>query len=209
MRRIKVSLLALLMMSSYSMASQPVDPSAQVADVTYLDPLPSATEDNSLDDSGDGFYLGLAYSTLGIDFEGLDYIYINNYGDSSSVMGQAGYKFNPYISVEGRYWSGKGSFDAWGLYAKPSIPLGDTFSVYGIIGYGNAGIDLAQDDIIMGDEGHYSLLDESTLQWGLGLSVSFTENFSLFADYVEIYNDQLDVIDWSLDTINIGATVTF
>ncbi len=208
MRRIKVSLLALLMMSSYSMAGQPVNASAQVADVTYLDPIPGGVEEES-SESSEGFYLGLAYSTLGIDFEGIDYIYLNDYGDSSSVMGQMGYKFNPYISVEGRYWSGEGSFDAWGLYAKPSIPLGDIFSLYGIIGYGNVGIDLAEDAVVVGDEGHYNVLDESTLQWGLGLSVSFADNFAIFADYVEIYNDQLDVIDWSLDTINVGATVTF
>ncbi|SFV59676.1 putative outer membrane protein A [hydrothermal vent metagenome] len=204
MRKIYISLLATLMMSSYAVAGKPVEASAQIADVTYLDPIPGSTEEVDSDDNG-GFYLGASYSTLGIDIEGLDYIYLNDYGDSSSVMGQAGYKFNPYISIEGRYWSGENSFDAWGLYAKPSIPLGDLFSMYGIIGYGNAGIDMSEVD----GEGHYNILDESTLQWGLGLSVSFSENFALFADYVEIYNDQLDIVDWSLDTINIGATVTF
>jgi len=204
MKKLTLSLLTVLAISNPVNAAQSASNSyAPVA----VEPMPNS-EVESISSEG-GFYLGLSYSTLGVDFEQLDYIYLSDYGDTSSVMGEAGYRFNPYIAIEGRYWSGDNAFDAWGLYLKPTLPLGDVFNIYGLIGYGNAGIDLSENAIVIGDEGHYNILDESTMQWGLGVSVSFTENFSIFADYVEIYNDQLLSVDWSLDTINLGVAFQF
>ena len=94
--------------------------------------------------SNSGLYLGMAYGfttsttdhvsgTLGSTITYIDEV------DYSSLMFQAGYKFNDYISLEGRYWYGfekqvndvvfnvplDTNSDTWGIYVKPSYPLTD------------------------------------------------------------------------------------
>jgi opacity protein-like surface antigen len=57
-------------------------------------------------------------------------------------------------------------------------PIGD-FSVYALLGYG--GVSLS--NLENGDA------YESGFQWGLGAGYAFTENISVFADYVKLYDD--------------------
>jgi len=48
---------------------------------------------------------------------------------------------------------------------------------------------------------------------GIGGAYSFTENVSVFVDYVSLYNDESDDsrgnLDVTVDTINFGATYQF
>ena len=64
-------------------------------------------------------------------------------------MLQAGYKFNSYVAVEGRYWLGlsdnawatisnnliqsEGEIDAWGVYVKPMYPVTPAFDIYALL----------------------------------------------------------------------------
>ncbi len=168
-----------------------------------------------------GFYLGAAYSLMGdqytrtpntMDPQSFDESY-------SAIMFQAGYKFNSYVAVEGRYWAGVSDItvnngttdydlagaDAWGLYVKPMYPVTDTFDVYALLGY--AGMD--HDSI--------KLNDGSGFSWGLGASYGIIEGVDLFIDYTSIYDDDRTFTnatgpvtkDISLDSVNFGVTYNF
>ena len=136
-------------------------------------------------------------------------------------MLQAGYQVNEYLALEGRYTFGMGGSDydsgnltnatdtydgdlsTWGIYVKPMYPIGD-FSLYGLLGYGEIMLeDLAGGDAV-----------EGGFQWGLGASYAFTEEISVFADYVSLYDDtgfdyraQLSNVD--ADAWTVGITYNF
>ena len=195
MKKFNLSLVAVLAMSTFAIAGgdiAPVEPVVEVEEVVV--------EDN-------GFYLGLAYSAVGVSIDGVDTINVGGDSDADAFMVQAGYKFNSYVALEGRYWNGNNDFDAWGLYVKPMYPVTDAFDVYGLLGYGNAGAAHT-----FGIDDKYSF-DESEFQWGLGAAYSFTDNFAVFIDYVELANgDDIGGIytnDWSADAWNFGFTYQF
>jgi len=161
------------------------------------------------------FYLGLGIGSAEVndDFSSEEF-------SSTTLMLQAGYQYNPYIAVEGRYTFGldtdydpgntgalssdyDGDFSSWGLYVKPMYPIGD-FSLYALLGYGG----IMLDDLAGGDA------YESGFQWGLGADYAINENFSVFLDYVTLYDDtgfdyraQLDDVD--ADTWTLGVSYRF
>ncbi|MDD5406381.1 MAG: outer membrane beta-barrel protein [Sulfurovaceae bacterium] len=223
----------LLLMSGLAVAGgdiAPVEPEVVV-------PAPVVMEDES------GFYLGVAYSRADWtrDFNGYNQRYIDigtvapdivkgnlvewsgkGDVDYNAIMAQAGYKFNKYIALEGRYWwslgnsdrSVKGSYTvnggtptsfdfnvdygeklrAWGIYAKPMYPVTDKLDIYALLGGGN--VTLKND--------YFDRLDENDFQWGLGASYKITDNVSIFLDYVNLLNKD-GGIAW--DTSNNGTEV--
>ena len=94
-----------------------------------------------------GFYVGLAYGYADItdDYVGSTGSFGNHEDSFNTYMLQAGYKFNRYIAVEGRYWDSVGDgdwtdsytlngivynnnevcseFSAWGVDVKPMYPV--------------------------------------------------------------------------------------
>ncbi len=140
---------------------------------------------------------------------------------ATTLMLHAGYQYNDYLALEGRYTFGLGgsNYDAgslvgigtgydgdlssWGVYVKPMYPIGDV-SLYALLGYGG----IILDDLMGGDA------VENAFHWGLGATYSFTEEVSVFADYVSLYNDTgfdyratLDDID--ADTWSVGFSYNF
>ena len=128
-------------------------------------------------------------------------------------MLQAGYTFNPYVAVEGRYWASiddtnniDGTIDApdaWGMYVKPMYPVTDEFDVYGLLGYAYTDTDITKVD---------------GFSWGLGASYSFMDNVSMFVDYVSLYDDDDGFVntlgenvnkDYTIETVNVGITYNF
>lgn len=123
----------------------------------------------------------------------------------------AGYNFNAYIAVEGRYTT---SFthdeaiemDGWSLFVKPQYPVTEDFSVYALLGYGGVTLDGSKKTGVVD-------VDDSTFQWGLGVDYKIMENISIFADYTWLASemdgayagvDQADV-----DTFTIGVNYHF
>ena len=95
--------------------------------------------------------------------------------------------------------------DAWGIYLKPMLPVGENFNVYALLGYGSVEV---------------GGMDESGFQWGAGASYGMSENLSLFVDYVSLYDDtyidswtdRYDYVenwDYSIYSINVGLTYKF
>jgi len=161
------------------------------------------------------FYLGMgiADTTLNNDTTGEEF-------SSTALMLQAGYQYNNYVALEGRYSFGfstdydqgntngiaggyNGDISNWGIYVKPMYPIGD-FGLYALLGYG--GVMLS--DINGGDA------YESGFQWGLGASYAMSEQISVFVDYVALYDDtgfdyvaRLD--DVNADTWTLGVSYKF
>jgi len=156
------------------------------------------------------FYIG-----LGIGSTELNDDFTNEEISSNTIMLQAGYKYNEYVALEGRYSFGfntdydrgnlndslSGDYDSdisnWGIYVKPIYPIGN-FSLYALLGYGGVMLD----DLENGDA------YEDGFQWGLGADYAVNENFSVFVDYVALYddtgfdyrakNDDIDTDTWTL-----------
>lgn len=225
----------LLLMSGLAVAGgdiAPVEPEVVV-------PAPPPVVDES------GPYLGVAYSaaryrgdTEEAPLQDIKASFTITSGerkvDYDGIMAQAGYKFNQYLALEGRYWwslgdsdwsyamyGGKGELGphesgsegneelrAWGVYLKPMYPVTEQFDVYALLGYG--GVKLSNDS-------HGDWLDENDFQWGLGASYEFTENISIFVDYVRlldesntrIWYEEPRVWDDEVYTINVGLTYKF
>ena len=130
-----------------------------------------------------GFYAGLgmtAVSARDSDFS-VDWGGASEYQERlGNVTFLAGYNFNEYIAVEGRYTTSvahesSAEMDGWSLFVKPQYPVSEDFSVYALLGYGGITLD--------GIKGFVVDVDDSGFQWGLGADYMVTENISLFADY--------------------------
>lgn len=213
MKKLTLSFMAILAINSFVVAGGHIKNVEQAVEEVIEIP--------TVDESA--FYVGAGYGLL------------NQTSDNVTAMGgidaewevdmlllQVGYQYNKYIAVEGRYWYGlsdvtqnmtgqtevdvSGDYSAWGVYLKPMYPLGD-LNVYGLLGYASV--------ILDGDNGFNWETDG--LSWGVGLQYAFTDNLSVFADYImmgeadEYTLNGVDgaVSDISIDTINVGLTYTF
>lgn len=202
MKKNILSLVSILLLSNVLYAGGDIAPVEPVVEAPVV-------MDNS------AFYLGLGFGTASVNND-----FTNEEISSYTVMLQAGYHYNEYIALEGRYSFGfdtdydpgttsslandyDGDFSNWGLYVKPMYPLGD-FTLYALLGYGGVMLD----DLAGGDA------YESGFQWGLGAGYAFTENISIFVDYVSLYDDtgfdyRAQLHDIDSDTWTLGVSYTF
>ncbi len=229
MKNIVLSAVAVLAMSSFAVAG---------GDIAPVEEPIVVVEEPVVTDSG--FYLGLAYSYMNATSEINDGDVFNwNDGyeladaDINTGMFQAGYKFNSYVAVEGRYWFGgndtigtiidiagvprdvDADIDTWGIYVKPMYPVTDAFDIYALLGYADNGYELSA----ITSAGDVSVNPDSDIDgfsWGIGAAYSFNDNFSLFVDYTVLYDDETDsfyyndiVLEDEIDSINVGVTYKF
>ncbi|MEA3492039.1 MAG: porin family protein [Campylobacterota bacterium] len=153
------------------------------------------------------FYAGLAYSFLKADVDDVE--------KGNTYMLLAGYNFNPYVAVEGRYMHTFGSeMDVEGvgpkerkvtnkaIYVKPQYTFDETFTTYALLGYGKS--------IARYSEGN-------GVQFGLGINFVVVDNISIFADFTSLYSGDIkDVIlvpgydlDSKISSSNLGFTYSF
>ncbi len=143
-----------------------------------------------VDDSG--FYGGFGFGEVRVNDD-----QTSEEISATTMTLQAGYQYNAYLALEGRYAFNLGSSDydagvfsgldidydgdvySWGIYVKPMYSF-DMFTLYGLLGYG----EIILEDLDGGDS------TEDGLQWGFGASYAFTEQASLFVDYVSLYDDK-------------------
>ena len=205
MKKIKLSLVSVVALSSLTFAGGDIEPIVEE---------PIIVEDNS------AYYLGMGYGYFDQSNDN-----IASSGDSvefeaDSVLLQAGYQYNKYIAVEGRYWIGvgdidqsgynastrSGDFDAWGLYVKPMYPVTEEFDIYALLGYASSSLDI--------DNG--GSWDTDGFSWGLGAQYEVMDNILIFVDYVSMASeDSVDVnnisedADIDLYTVNVGVSYKF
>ncbi len=202
MKNFTLSIVAVMAMSLFAVAGGSIVPVEE--QVVVVDPV----VDNS------SFYVGLAYSYVNVDIDGTEE------GDAYSLI--AGYNFNQYIAIEGRYTSTVGDMDVSNdksslkrhdgsyeremdniaLFIKPQYPITEEFTVYGLLGYGQI---------------NARLTDADDFQWGLGAKYMFTENVGVFADYTSLFNGDIDNVekfsnntwDSQITSANIGFIYSF
>jgi len=215
MKKLNLSLVTVLAMSTFAVAGgdiAPVEPEVMVD-------TPMVVEDK-------GPYVGIAYGYQEIEIDRIDRVAGGTLLDEKfgSIMLDAGYKFNDNIAIEGRYWFGLSSsndlgwrsglnsdvtIDAWGLYVKPMYPVTPAFDVYALLGY--AGVDATYD---IPNGGSITSDTVNGFSWGIGGEYTFSNNWSVFADYTSIIDGEdgnLDAIrtEDSLTTLNIGVNYQF
>ncbi len=188
-----------------------------------------------VEESTGAFYLGLAYGWQTLESENTSFFADGSFAtsddvDYGSIMLQAGYKFNDYVAIEGRYWIGLDEdeifntqnanieLDSWGIYVKPMYPVTEEFTIYGLLGYADTSVDYT---LNIGGGVYTPYNDAGNVDgfsWGIGADYAFGENWSVFLDYVVLYDDDNDYIsvagidsniDHSIDSVNFGVTYTF
>ncbi len=198
MKNIVLSAVAVVALSSFAVAG---------GDIAPVAPIVEAPEGN--------FYVGLSYSCLDAQQTDGDRRNISINEDFEAAMFQAGYSFNEYIAIEGRYWYGleesivvngalneESNINIFGIYAKPMYPVTESFNVYGLLGYSSTSYDL---DVS-------SLDDVDGFSWGGGIEYTFDNNIKLFADYASIYQDDASgnaLNEDSINTYNFGIGYRF
>ena len=163
-----------------------------------------------------GFYAGLGMVAMSVRDSDLSVDFFSTIDDQErmgNVSFIAGYNFNEYIAVEGRYTTsfmhdGQVEMDGWSLFVKPQYPVSEDFSVYALLGYGGVTLDGKADEFLFTD------VDDSGFQWGLGVSYMVTENISLFADYTWLANDMdgdniIGVNQVDVDAFMVGVNYHF
>ena len=130
-----------------------------------------------------------------------------------NILFQAGYNYNEYIAVEGRYTTSITNEDlvemsGWSLFVKPQYPVTEDFNIYALLGFGGVTLDGVNNSGVD--------VDETGFQWGLGLSYDITESIAIFADYTNLANDMdgyyytsPDLIQVDVDAFNVGVTYKF
>ena len=161
------------------------------------------------------FYIGLALSAVSARDSAVSLDFSTTPGQErlGNVTFQAGYNFNEYVAVEGRYTT---SFthediiemDGWSLFVKPQYPVTEDFNIYALLGFGGVNLDSVTASVVD--------VDDTGFQWGLGANYDITENIAIFADYTNLANDMdgyfytsPDLIQVDVDTFNIGLTYKF
>ena len=138
------------------------------------------------DNKNNSFYLGTGAGIYYVDIDGLDF---DQTAPTWRLFG--GYTLNKYISFEGGYTNlfevsddilgidveMKGnSFD---LLARPTMPVGDRFEVFGIVGYSWYDWKIKVDDISASD-------DDSELLYGLGGAWNMNDRWSFRGEWTNV-----------------------
>ena len=221
MKKLNLSLVAVLAMSTFAIAGGDIAPVEPVVETPYVE------------ESTGAFYLGLGYGAMDAKLS-TDLLDINKESDTfNQVMLQAGYKFNDYVAIEGRYYIGTDnnswnwydgvsalntqsvSADSWDIFVKPMYPVTDAFDIYALLGYGETKFDYSWGrSTNFGDTGGFA--------WGLGAAYNFSDNWSVFVDYIDQEDGDLKDtyvtaaglivpvnMDLEFETWTVGVTYTF
>jgi len=158
------------------------------------------------------FYVGLGFSAVSTGQGGIDFFDNHERRDrTGNLLVLAGYEFNPYVALEGRYsfyiWDEDSTnTDIWGIFVKPQYPVTEDLKVYALAGFGGINVD--------GANGHDIDVDDTGFQWGAGASYGMTEDIAVFLDYANIANGMSGTWngttqDIDADTLTLGLTYKF
>ena len=119
--------------------------------------------------------------------------YDTDRGDLGGVTGRLGYHFNQNLGAEAEYTGGVSDDtfgklrDQWGVYGVGTIPVSQSFDVFGRVGYQQMHID-----------GRNGATDQNTegLGYGAGVNWHATSNMGLRAEYTRLTDSDADT--WSL-----------
>ena len=173
------------------------------------------------------FYVGLGIAAMSARDAGVSLDYFDPKPGEQDRLGNltllAGYDFNDYIAVEGRYTTSivdedEVKMSGWSLFVKPQYAFKESetnekngYKIYALLGFGGVSMD--------GVNGYYADVDNTGFQWGIGASYSLIKtanhkDLSIFIDYTSLANNmdgaypngasQVDA-----DAITLGLTYRF
>ena len=233
MKRIVLSLGALMALSSFGVAGGDIAPA----------PVVVQEEQQDYWYVGAGFVYNRVYS---IDSGWFDNG-VPTQDETLGLTGIVGYEYNKYIGIEGRisksFWERDyADVTTWSIFLKPQYRFQEDdinsdkyddayFSVYGLIGFGNSYVEGSSGDNKYGawpDTIGKEIMNETGFQWGLGVSYTFVDmeygkridTWSIFIDYTMTANDadiNSRLYDYdsnyyhklSTDGLTVGVTYTF
>lgn len=161
-----------------------------------------------------GFYIGGGYAYTTVSFSASsDWLDLPSFdADTDSILLLAGFDFNDYIGVEGRYYwnitSGiKYEYNLFGLlddyeaesfavYVKPQYSF-DLISIYALLGF------TMNDYTALAQTG-----DDTLFSWGVGARLNMTESFSAFVDYTDLGESDV-ILTTGLSSWNFGLSYKF
>jgi opacity protein-like surface antigen len=185
--------------------------------LTTLTTLAIASSPLIADDES-GLYLGLGYASTNIDLT------IDGLADekqklldssTDSIVLLAGYDFNEYFGIEGRYYinnsslayeyylgntplSGTYEAESLTIYAKPQYNFG-AITLYGLLGMSANNYTATN---LLGSD------NDTLFSWGGGAKFNVTQSLGLFADYTDLGSND-DVIETGLASWNVGFSYKF
>ncbi|MDV6249959.1 outer membrane beta-barrel protein [Vibrio sp. EA2] len=184
--------------------------------------MPTIATANTNVDNFNDIYFGIGASFLTMDISGSLYdsnsTLIGSGSDDisgASMLGAfAGYQFNPWISVEGRGYFGLTDEDYFGtsvemsrffaVYGKPTLPLHEYFSLYGLFGYGLATAEVGGESDTEGD-----------FTYGVGAEIGKGTNVKLQVEWVVIHDEDYSArldnerLDYSIKVSGINANLAW
>jgi len=200
MKKATLSALTVIALTSAGFAGGDVEPA--------MIPAPEGAVDQS------AFYVGLGLSAVSARDAGLSMDFFDSAVGQDrlgNLTFQAGYEFNKYIGVEGRYatsiaYEDVVEMNGWSLFVKPQYPVTEAFDIYALIGYG--GVQLEPASFASVD------VDDSGFQWGLGLSYDVTQSVSVFFDYTSLAYDMEGLyhngaLTVDTDALTLGVSYRF
>jgi hypothetical protein len=208
MKKITLSLVSVIALSGLGFAGGDFEPVVEPAVI-----VPVVVEDYS------GFYLGgglAAVSTRDSAVSGSFFDAEGGQDRLGNLTFLAGYDFNRYIAVEGRYTTSAFDEDVvemsgWSLFAKPQYVFDSSnFKLYALLGFGGVTIE--------GTNGSFADVDDTAFQWGFGAAYSLgnyiESDVSLFVDYSSMATDMEGIFfngapETDADAITAGVTYKF
>lgn len=155
------------------------------------------------------FYLGSGAGIYYFDIDGVDF---DESAPSFRVFG--GYEMNDYLSFEAGYskfFEASASFldtdididgNNWDLSVRPTLPLGDRFEVFGILGWSFYDFKVTVSDPFLGT---FSESDnDDDFHYGLGGAWNVTNNWTLRGEWTSV-----DVSDASFGMVSASVTYNF
>jgi opacity protein-like surface antigen len=150
-----------------------------------------------------GFYAGSGAGIYYVDFDGLDF---DESAATLRVFG--GYQLNPYVSFEAGYtnlFEASGDIaavdvdldgNAWDVSVRPSLPVADNLTVYGILGWTEYDLEVSA------SVGSASASDsDNDLHYGVGGALTLNDNWNMRGEWTVVDVDDADFGMFSLSAV--------
>ena len=230
MKRVNLSLLTILVSSSFAYAGGDIIPAVfeeEIVEVPVETPAPPPPPPVVVvppvvvkDISVNGLYVALGLAAVRFD-PSCNCSEKGRVDSTAGFIGRVGYDFNEYVGLEARgirtnWQSAGGKVKHAGAFLKPMYPVSTDVNVYGLAGYAKTTT----------QGGGRQRVDTNALAWGAGLEYDLgsdvakdgkydrefdgygdqEDGFGLFADYERLVQRSGSP---DLDSLNFGVTYDF
>ncbi len=115
--------------------------------------------------------------------------------ETGALEGIFGYNYNDYLAFEARVYTSLWSRDyadlsGWSLFVKPQYYFARNWRVYALLGFGKTKVEGYDGDTpAPHDVVGKTIADDTSFQWGFGVSFDAIDDWTLFIDYTVLADD--------------------